>query len=78
MIPLKTMVRDGCWLQCTAKSPFVQGGLTFRMRILSFERLDYGEIGRAVGLVPIEEGAVRWLMKLEVVNLSKVSTCSGT
>jgi hypothetical protein len=27
--------------------------------------------------VPIEEGAVRWLMKLEVVNLGKVSELFG-
>jgi hypothetical protein len=47
------------------------------MRILSFERLDYAEIGRAVSLVPIEPGAVRWLMKVEVVNLSKASTLFG-
>lgn len=45
----------------------------FRLRILSFERLDYAQIGKAPRLEPIEEGAVRWLMRLEVVNLSKVN-----
>ena len=47
------------------------------MRILSFDRLDYTQIGRAPSLVPIEEGAVRWLLKLEVVNLGKVSELFG-
>jgi hypothetical protein len=45
------------------------------MRILSFDRLDYTQIGEAV--TPIEEGAVRWLMRLEMVNLSKVSVLFG-
>lgn len=77
MIPIKSLVRDGCWLKCTARSKYVQHDLTFRMRILSFDRLDYSQIGRAPSLVPIEEGAVRWLMKLEVVNLGKVSELFG-
>jgi hypothetical protein len=77
MIPIKSLVRDACWLKCTARSPFVKGELTFRMRILSFDHLDYTQIGRAVSLVPIDEGAVRWLMKLEVVNLGKVSQLFG-
>jgi hypothetical protein len=47
------------------------------MRILSFERLDYTQIGEAVSLRPIEEGAVRWLLRLEMVNLSKVSVLFG-
>lgn len=77
MIPIKSLVRDGCWLKCTARSKYVQHDLTFRMRILSFDRLDYAQIGRAVSLKPIEEGAVRWLMRLEVVNLGKVSELFG-
>ena len=77
MIPIKNLVRDGCWLKCTARSREAQIELTFRMRILSFERLDYAQIGKAPSLVPIEAGAVRWLMKLEVVNLSKASTLFG-
>jgi hypothetical protein len=39
---------------------------------MSFERLDYSMVGKDANLTPIEEGAVRWVMKLEVVNLSKV------
>lgn len=78
MIPIKRLVRDGCWLKCTARSKFVKDELTFRMRILSFDQLDYTQIGRAVSLEPIEEGAVRWIMKLEVVNLGKVSQWLGT
>ena len=77
MIPLKNLIRDGCWLKCTARSIYVKDELTFRMRILSFDRLDYTQIGRAPSLVPIEEGAVRWLLKLEVVNLGKVSELFG-
>src|ERR1019366_5959290 len=77
MIPIKSLVRDGCWLKCTAKGIYAKGELTFRRRILCFDRLDYSQIGRAPSLVPIEEGAVRWLMKLEVVNLGKVSELFG-
>jgi hypothetical protein len=47
------------------------------MRILSFDRFVYTEIERGVTLRPIEEGAVRWLMMLEVVNLGKVSELFG-
>jgi len=49
----------------------------FRMRVLSFERLDYDEIGTAVSLRPAQEGAAHWIMKLEMVNLSKVSVLFG-
>lgn len=75
MIPIKDLIRDGCWLKCTATN--YKGEMIFRMRILSFERLDYPNIQRGVTLSPIEEGAVRWLMKLEVVNLTKVSVLFG-
>jgi hypothetical protein len=79
MIPIKDLVRDGCWLKCTARNRWREdtSEYTFRMRILSFERLDYAQIGREKSLEPIEEGAVRWLMKLEVVNLCKVSVLFG-
>ena len=77
VIPIKTLVRDGCWLKCTARSIYAKGELTFRMRILSFDRFVYTEIERGVTLRPIEEGAVRWLMMLEVVNLGKVSELFG-
>ncbi len=77
MIPIKALVRDGCWLNCTVRSKFVQGEVTVRMRVLSFERLDYAEIGKAVSLEPIAEGAILWLLKLEVVNLCKASVLFG-
>ena len=47
------------------------------MRILSFELFDCSQVDKPERLKPIEVGAVRWLMKLEVVNLSKVSILFG-
>ena len=81
MIPIKDLVRDGSWLKCMARNRWTKdtNEWTFRMRILSFERLDYPEMDRPLHeqLTPTEEGAVWWLMKLEVVNLSKVSLLFG-
>jgi hypothetical protein len=81
MIPIKDLVRDGYWLNCTARNRWTNDAAewTFRMRIQSFERLDYPQTDRPLHeqLKPIVEGAVWWLMKLEVVNLSKVSVLFG-
>lgn len=72
MIPIKDLIRDGCWLKCTVKD-----GWTFQIRLLDFRRLDYTQVDRPEKATPIEEGAVRWLMELEVVNTSKVHVRSG-
>ncbi len=81
MIPIKNLVRDGCWLKCTARNRWTNDTdeWVFRLRIVSFERLIYPQRDRPLNeqLSPTEEGAVWWLMKLEVVNLSKVSTLFG-
>ena len=78
MIPIKDLIRDGCWLKCTATSRWEgDSEYTFRIRVLSFERLDGAQVGRVASLKPIEEGAVLWLMKLQVVNLSKFSVLFG-
>jgi hypothetical protein len=66
MIPIKALVRDGSWLNCTARE-----GWTFRIRILKFEKLDYAGVDSPEKADPVQEGAVRWIMELEVVNTSK-------
>lgn len=67
MIPIKALIRDGSWLNCT-----VEKGQTCRIRILKFERLDCAEVDSPEKADPVQEGAVRWIMELEVVNTSKV------
>src|SRR6185437_9355632 len=76
MIPLKRLVRDGCWVKCTAKNKFhgrEPAEWEFRIRVLSFERLDYSQIEKPERLRPVEAGAALWLMKLELVKVSKDS-----
>jgi hypothetical protein len=79
MIPIKNLVRDGGWMKCMARNRWTKDTTewTFRMRILSFELFDCSQVDKPERLKPIEVGAVRWLMKLEVVNLSKVSILFG-
>lgn len=79
MIPIKNLVRDACWVKCTARNRWTKetDEWTFRMRISSFDRLDYSQIDRPERLNPVEAGAVLCLMTIEVVNLSKVSVIFG-
>ena len=79
MIPIDDLLRDGCWLRCTTKNRWTKDTdeWTFRMRILSFERLDYSQVDRPEIRDSIPEGVLCWLMTVEVVNTTKVSVLFG-
>jgi hypothetical protein len=77
MIPIKNLIRDGGWLKCSVNYPGSECPHTLQFRILRFEKVDYGEVDRPERAEEIEEGAVRWLMELEVVNISKTYASAG-
>ena len=70
-IPLAEAVEAGAWIECHQEDM----DLHFRIRLLSFEKVDFNEVDEIdeVDLDSIGSG-VLWILKLEVVNISK-STC---
>lgn len=70
MIPIREAVENGAWLKCVSNSVLI-GQIEFRLRVLSFERINLAEVdGRERMQIP-DEG-VWWLMKIEAVNLYKM------
>lgn len=73
-IPIKHSVDSGAWLKCETEG-WLSNIIIFKVRILSFERVDVALIDNADKL-SLDEGNL-WLMKIEVINIDKEETDPG-
>ncbi len=69
MIPIKEAISSSAWLHCeyTYRNEFIQ----FRLRVVSFRKLDLSEVDEPEKIKVID--GQWWLMKIEVVSLTKES-----
>lgn len=70
MIPIKEAISSGAWLNCeynTYKGEICQ----FRLKVLSFRKLNLSEIDNPENIELIDGNAHIWLMEIEVINLMK-------
>lgn len=78
MIPVKEAITSGVWLHCeyTDRNELIQ----FRLRILSFRKLNLSEVDEPQKIKDIDSNAILWITEIEVVNLTKepISTTDGT
>lgn len=66
MILIKDAISTGSWLHCEM---FL--GTIFRIRVLSFQKLNISEVDNPEKINLIDNNKTIWIMDLEVVNLSK-------
>ena len=70
MIPLKDAIENSLYLNCEYnqyKGEFIQ----FRLRILSFRKINLSEVDEPEKIKTIDSNANYWLMEIEVINLFK-------
>ena len=69
MIPIKDAIENSLSLQCeyNYRGDFIQ----FRLRILSFRKINLSEVDDPEEIKTIDSNANYWLMEIEVINLIK-------
>ena len=67
MIPIKEAISSGAWLHCE----FTDSKVLFRIKVLSFRKLNLSEFDEPDKIDFKDEGIVIWIMDLEVINLTK-------
>lgn len=66
-IPIKEAILSGDWLECYCE-PY---DYSFRIRLISFEKILYSSIDDPLKMEIVLDEGVLWLLKCEVVNLSR-------
>jgi hypothetical protein len=67
MVPVKEAIGSGAWLHFSS----TDGALQFRLKVLSFKKLDLSQVDEPHNIENKETRAQWWLMEIEAVNLSK-------
>ena len=69
MIPLKEAIENSLSLNCEYN--YRGGFIQFRLRILSFRKINLSEVDEPEEIKTIDSNANYWLMEIEVINLIK-------
>ena len=72
MVPVREAINSGTWFHFSSSD----GDMQFRLKVLSFEKLDLSQVDEPQNIDDEETGACWWLMKIEAINLSKQSLFS--
>lgn len=64
---INELIQTGDWLQCSTKT--YDGDIIFRIRTLSFGKMNDNEIDRSK-IKKLDEG-ILWILKIEIVNFTK-------
>jgi|GraSoiStandDraft_41_1057321.scaffolds.fasta_scaffold2866685_1 hypothetical protein len=72
MVPVREAINSGAWFHFSSSD----GDMQFRLKVLSFEKLDLSQVDEPQNIDDEETGACWWLMKIEAINLSKQSLFS--
>ena len=64
-IPVKEAINSGAWFHCVSES------YEFRLKIISFEKVNLGEVDWKSKIRLGFEKGIFWLLKLELINLTK-------
>ena len=67
MVPLKYAIANGPWLFATTSDE----DITFQCKALAFERIDLKSVDEPEKLEHIDVSSNVWILKLEIVNLSR-------
>lgn len=67
MVPVKEAIESGAWLHFSSND----GEMQFRLRVVSFKKLDLSQVDEPHKIENKETAAQWWLMGIELVNLSK-------
>lgn len=71
MIPVKEAINAGTWLYCEYTDTRHDEIYPFRIKILSFRKLNLKEVDNPEGLDLKDEGTIIWIMNLEAINIRK-------
>lgn len=71
MIPIKEAISSGAWLHCEYKISSDDELTQFRIKILSYKKLDFSQVDNPERINFKDEGTIIWIMDLEVINLTK-------
>jgi hypothetical protein len=75
MIPVKEIVSSSAWFDCHSDSGFEK--IRFKMRVLSFDKVDLSEVDDPHEVKIDYSSGNYWILKLELVNLTKKVISSG-
>lgn len=69
MIPVKDAIENGLWMHCEQnyRGEIIQ----FRLRIVSFHKIDLSEVDEPENIKAIDNNANFWQIGIEVINLNK-------
>lgn len=70
-IPVKEAVNSGAWFQCCSGFNGHYEEYSFRIKILSFEKIIMSEIDNPEQINLDIEGGELWIMKLQIINLNR-------
>jgi len=73
MVPVREAINSGTWFHFSSSD----GDMQFRLKVLTFEKLDLSQVDEPQNIDEEETGASWWLMKIEAINLSKQSLYSS-
>jgi hypothetical protein len=73
MVPVREAINSGAWFHFSSSD----GDMQFRLKVLTFEKLDLSQVDEPQNIDEEETGASWWLMKIEAINLSKQSLYSS-
>ena len=73
MVPIKEAINSDSWLHCEKRDNLFESN-QFRLRIVSFNKLNLTDIDEPEKIFKLEHSAVLYLLNIEVVNLNKVPT----
>ncbi len=71
MIPIKEAINLGTWFHCEYTDTRHDEIYPFRIKILSFRKLNLKEVDNPEGLDLKDEGTIIWIMNLEAINVRK-------
>ena len=70
MIPIKEAISSGAWFHCEYKYSSDEELTKFRIKILSFQKLDLSQVDNPERIDIKDDGTMIWIMYLEVINLT--------
>ncbi len=70
-IPVEEAINSGSWFQCCSGSDGHYEEYSFRIKILSFEKIIMSEIDNSEQINLEIEGGDLWIMKLQIINFNK-------
>jgi hypothetical protein len=70
-ISIKEAINSGAWFQCCSGYDGHYDKYSFRIKILSFEKVNMSEIDNPEEINLDIEGGVLWIMKLQIINLNR-------